>query len=310
MKPMIPALLLLAMGSAQAAPIAMEDQSQLKVPDVQVAPQFMPPAESELPDNAFGKTVREGHALFVDTRRLMPEAVGNGMNCSNCHLDQGRLAHSAPLWGAYPMYPAYRKKNDKVNTYAERIQGCFQFSMNGKPPAADSPQMTALAVYSYWLSTKAPTGVEIAGRGYPEVPPPKGGYDFKRGQQVYREQCAICHGDSGEGQKVAGGYVMPPLWGKDSYNWGAGMHRINTAASFIKHNMPLGKPGSLSDQQAWDVAAWINRHERPQDPRLVDGSVEKTRLKFHANDGVNLYGQHVDGVLVGQGTARHPEGGR
>ena len=69
------------------------------------------------------------------------------------------------------------------------------------------------------------------------------------------------------------------------------MHRINTAASFIKHNMPLGRPGSLSDQQAWDVAAWINRHERPQDPRLVEGSIEKTRLKFHANDGVNLYGQ-------------------
>lgn len=62
-----------------------------------------------------------------------------------------------------------------------------------------------------------------------------------------------------------------------------------------------GKPGSLSDQQAWDVAAWINRHERPQDPRLVEGSVEKTRVKFHANDGVNLYGQKVDGVLVGQG---------
>lgn len=244
MKPMIPALLLLAMGTAHAAQIAMEDQSQLKVPGVQAAPQFVPPAESELPDNAFGKMVREGHALFVDTRRLMPEAVGNGMNCSNCHLDQGRLAHSAPMWGAYPMYPAYRKKNDKVNTYAERIQGCFQFSMNGKPPAADSPQMTALAVYSYWLSTKAPTGVEIAGRGYPEVPQPKGGYDFKRGQQVYREQCAICHGDNGEGQKVAGEYVMPPLWGKDSYNWGAGMHRINTAASFIKYNMPLGNPNA------------------------------------------------------------------
>jgi len=302
MKPLLPSLLLLAMGSAQAAQIAMEDQSQLKVPGVQAAPQFVPPAESDLPDNAFGKMVREGHALFVDTRRLMPEAVGNGMNCSNCHLDQGRLAHSAPMWGAYPMYPAYRKKNDKVNTYAERIQGCFQFSMNGKPPAADSPQMTALAVYSYWLSTKAPTGVEIAGRGYPEVAQPKGGYDFKRGQQVYREQCAICHGDNGEGQKVAGEYVMPPLWGKDSYNWGAGMHRINTAASFIKYNMPLGKPGSLSDQQAWDVAAWINRHERPQDPRLVEGSIEKTRLKFHANDGVNLYGQKLDGVLIGQGS--------
>ena len=77
--------------------------------------------------------------------------------------------------GRVPHVPAYRKKNDKVNTFAERIQGCFQFSMNGKPPAADSPQMTALSVYAYWLSTKAPTGVEIAGRGYPEVAQPAGG---------------------------------------------------------------------------------------------------------------------------------------
>ena len=291
----------IALG-AQAAPIAMEDQSQLKVTGSQAAPVFMPPAESELPDNAFGHKVREGHALFVDTRRLMPGAVGNGMNCSNCHLDQGRMAHSAPLWGAYPMYPAYRRKNDKVNTFAERIQGCFQFSMNGTPPAADSAQMTALAVYAYWLASTAPIGVETSGRGYPEVPQPAGGFDFKRGQQVYQAHCAICHGEQGEGQQVAGDYVMPPLWGKDSYNWGAGMHRVNTAASFIKHNMPLGKPGSLSDQQAWDVAAWINRHERPQDPRLVEGSVEKTRVKFHADDGVNLYGQRVDGVLIGVGT--------
>gem|GEM_PF-6388561 len=110
MKPMIPALLLLAMGSAQAAQIAMEDQSQLKVPGVQAAPQFVPPAESELPDNAFGKIVREGHALFVDTRRLMPEAVGNGMNCSNCHLDQGRLAHSAPMWGRTRCIPLTARK--------------------------------------------------------------------------------------------------------------------------------------------------------------------------------------------------------
>lgn len=99
MKPMIPSLLLLALGSAQAAPIAMEDQSQLKVPGSHAPAMFTPPSETDLPDNAFGKMVREGHALFVDTRRLMPEAVGNGMNCSNCHLDQGRLAYSAPLWG-------------------------------------------------------------------------------------------------------------------------------------------------------------------------------------------------------------------
>jgi thiosulfate dehydrogenase len=133
------------------------------------------------------------------------------------------------------------------------------------------------------------------------VAQPAKGYDLSGGAQVYKGQCAVCHGPEGQGQKVGDSYVMPPLWGKDSYNWGAGMHRINTAASFIKHNMPLGKGGSLSDQQAWDVAAYVNSHERPQDPRLVDGSVEKTRVKFHANDGVNLYGQTVEGVLIGQG---------
>lgn len=113
MKPLLPSLLLLAMGSAQAAQIAMEDQSQLKVPGVQAAPQFVPPAESDLPDNAFGKMVREGHALFVDTRRLMPEAVGNGMNCSNCHLDQGRLAHSAPMWGRTRCTPRTARKTTR-----------------------------------------------------------------------------------------------------------------------------------------------------------------------------------------------------
>lgn len=133
--------------------------------------------------------------------------------------------------------------------------------------------------------------------------PPEGGYSIERGAKVYAAQCAICHGADSQGQMALGQTVFPPLWGAQSFNWGAGMHRINTAASFIKYNMPLGKPGTLSDRDAWDVAAFMNSHERerPQDPRLVDGSVEKTRQKFHANDGVNLYGQKVNGVLLGQG---------
>lgn len=298
--PLAVALLSLDVGAASTV---MDDQSELQTPATAAdhGQYFQPPAEHELPDNAFGKMVRQGYSLFVDTKRQAPAFVGNGLNCSNCHLDQGRLANSAPLWGAYPLYPAYRKKNDKVNTFAERLQGCFQYSMNGKPPAADSPEITALSVYAYWLASKAPIGVELPGRGYPEVAKPAKGYDIAQGGQVYKAQCAVCHGDAGQGQKVGQDYVMPPLWGKDSYNWGAGMHRINTAASFIKYNMPLGKAQTLSDQQAWDVAAFINSHERPQDPRLIDGSIEKTRVKFHANDGVNLYGQTVNGVLIGQG---------
>jgi thiosulfate dehydrogenase len=262
---------------------------------------FRPPPESDLPDDAFGDLVRRGRAIFVDTRNEAAEYVGNGMACANCHLEQGRRADSAPLWASYTMYPAYRRKNDRVNSYAERLQGCFQFSMNGKAPPADGEVIAALSAFSYWMARGAPTGVELAGRGYPEVPQPAGGFDIAQGRQVYEAKCAICHGDDGQGRKVEGDYVFPPLWGADSYNWGAGMHRINTAAAFIKANMPLGKGGSLSDAEAWNVAAFMNSHERPQDPRLVDGSVEKTRERFHANDGVNLYGVTVNGVLLGQG---------
>ncbi|KAF2407261.1 hypothetical protein PSAN_41900 [Pseudomonas antarctica] len=194
--------LLLALPT-HAATIAMEDQSQLQPSAAHSAThQFQPPEESELPDNAYGKLVRQGYALFVDTKRLAPQFVGNGLNCSNCHLDQGRLANSAPLWGAYPMYPAYRKKNDKVNTFAERLQGCFQFSMNGgTPPAADSPQITALSVYAYWLASKAPLGVELPGRGYPDVAQPAKGYNLGQGAEVYQGQCAVCQAPRGRGRR-------------------------------------------------------------------------------------------------------------
>ncbi len=281
----------------------LDDQTQLpKAPaKVNNTSYFKPPLESELQGNAFGELVRRGEAIFVNTKALAPDYVGNGMACVNCHLDRGRKANSGPLWSAYTMYPAYRKKSNKVNTYTERMQGCFQFSMNGTAPPADSEILTALTAYSYWLSTGAPTGKSLPGRGFDEPPPPPGGFDIARGKVVYDAQCALCHGEQGAGKKVGSTYVFPPVWGKDSYNWGAGMHRVNTAAGFIQHNMPLGRGETMSDQQAWDVAAFINMHERPQDPRIVNGDIELTRKRFHDGDGTNLYGTVIDGVLIGQG---------
>ncbi len=157
---------LLTLPVAAQTKVPMDDQSEL-APAVALSEgesYFEPPLERDLPDNAFGDLVREGRAIFVETRSLASEYVGNGMNCTNCHMDQGRKANSAPLWGAYPMYPAYRTKNDKVNTYVERMQGCFQFSMNGKVPPAEGHVMNALSAYSYWLSTGAPVAQELPGR--------------------------------------------------------------------------------------------------------------------------------------------------
>jgi len=259
-------------------------------------PTFTPPSEADIPDNEFGKIVRQGKNIFEDTQNYAKQYVGNGMNCVNCHLASGRKADSSPLWGAYVRYPAYRAKNNKVNTYEERIQGCFKFSMNGKAPAADSPEMVALVTYSYWLSTGAPVGAKLKGAGYPELPKPAITPDAARGKTVYTENCQVCHGANGEGKKADGKSVFPPLWGPESFNWGAGMHRINTAAAFIKANMPLSKSDTLTDQQAWDVATFVMSHERPQDPRFK-GDVAQTKKEYH--DENCRYGETVDGKLLG-----------
>jgi thiosulfate dehydrogenase len=242
--------------------------------------------------------VRQGRDLFVNTQQLRGENVFNGQNCVNCHLDAGRLASSAPMWAAFGMYPAYRGKNDKVNTLSERIQGCFTYSMNGIPPESGDGTLVAMETYFHWLSTGAPINQALPGRGYVKLEKPEGGYDRERGGKLYTAQCAVCHGDDGNGQQVAGQVVFPPLWGDGAYNWGAGMHRVNTAAGFIKANMPLGKPNSLSDQDAWDLAAFVNSHERPQDPRRRNqDSLDSTAKTFHNHDG--FYGKELNGKRMG-----------
>src|SRR3546814_9103715 len=86
--------------------------------------------------------------------------------------------------------------------------------MNGKPPPADGQVIAALTAFSYWLATGALLGQELPGRAYPEVPQPAGGFDLAKGKVIYTQQCAVCHGNEGDGQKAGNDYVFPPLWEK------------------------------------------------------------------------------------------------
>lgn len=258
--------------------------------------QFTPPNEDGFPADKFGDLVREGKDLFVHTDKLRDKYVGNGLKCVNCHLDAGRHANSSPLWAAYTTYPAFRIKTGRVDTFEERLQGCFKYSMNGAAPPAGSHELAALTTYSYWLATSAPVGVSLPGRGYPKLKKPAQTPSIERGAKVYVANCVICHGENGGGTQIDAAYVFPPLWGKDSFNWGAGMHRVDTAAGFIKANMPLGKPNSLSDQEAWDVASFVNSRERPQDPRF-SGDVAATKKTYHEENC--HYGDWVDGHVLG-----------
>jgi thiosulfate dehydrogenase len=265
---------------------------------------FAPPDDTAIPNDAFGKEVALGRDLFVNTGVAAPQFVGNDLKCSNCHLDRGRLANSAPLWGAYVLFPQYRAKNGRVNTFQERMQGCFKYSMNGKAPALGDPVLVALESYAAFLARGAPLGAKLPGHGYLKLGRPALAPNFGRGQDVYAANCAMCHGNDGAGQRADGATVFPPVWGARSYNWGAGMADINNAAGFIKANMPLSQGGKLTDQQAWDVAAYVDSQPRPQDPRFIT-STEVTRAKFH-NDGLSMYGKTANGVLLGANTGNPP----
>jgi thiosulfate dehydrogenase len=260
-------------------------------------PSFAPPPRADMPKGPFGDAVKLGENIFRHTTVYAHGVIGDALNCSNCHLDAGRLAGSAPMWAAYTGYPAYRKKNRKVNNFGMRLQGCFRFSENGRVPALDSKTIIALEAYSFWLAKNAPTGAHLAGRGYPRLAAAAESPDYARGRTVYRQDCSLCHGARGQGQYARGQTVFPPLWGTKSFNWGAGMGSVKNAAEFIYANMPFGAVGTLSVQQAWDVAQYVDSHDRPQDPRF-SGSVAATRKAFH-DSKFSMYGRKVNGHLLG-----------
>jgi thiosulfate dehydrogenase len=240
---------------------------------------FQPSLDREIPDGEFGEAVRRGREIFMNTGTNAADFVGNDLACTNCHLDAGRRPNAAPMWAAAVKYPAYRSKNEMINTMEDRVHGCFTYSMNaqdspsGGPPPRGSQIYKDLESYFFWLAQGAPIDTHLPGAGYPELEKTELGTDKQRGEAVFAANCAACHGDEGQGTKdLNGRTIFPPLWGERSFNWGAGMHRTSTAAGFIKANMPLGKPYSLTDQEAWDVAAYITSKDRPIDPRDVDKS--------------------------------------
>ncbi len=261
-------------------------------------PPTFTPSDRPIPNDEFGKVVQLGRKIFDDPTRYAGQYVGNELHCESCHLDEGRHVGSAPLWAAYVSYPAYRAKNHHINTFEERLQGCFRFSMNGKAPPLGDPVLVALETYAYWMALGAPVDPKIAGRGYQVPAKPALPADYERGSKVYARNCALCHGGDGAGQKDDEGHMtFPALWGAGSFNWGAGMGNVGNAAGFIKSNMPLGRGGALSDQEAWDVAQFMDSHERPQDPRYT-GTVAETRAQFH-DDVDSMYGRTVNGHLLG-----------
>lgn len=218
---------------------------------------LQPPDVSSIPSGPLGQSIRLGMKIIMNTPKYAASYVGNDMKCNDCHLKGGTVAYASPLAGVTTLFPAYTGRSGRVISMQERIRECFVRSENGKPIPDDSPEMVAMIAYMSWLSKGVPTGSTVEGQGLLPLQAPKR-VDGAAGAMVYAKTCAPCH--SPEGTGVPG--MFPPLWGPRSFNDGAGMSQVRKMASFVKANMPPNNPGSLTVQQAFDVAAYVSAKPR------------------------------------------------
>ncbi len=275
MKPMLITLTALV---AAAAPLQALAQAGTPANEVNLLGRAVPDP-AQLSAGPQKELVLYGQALSTRTfATIGPEVAdpkmrhaGNNLACTSCHQGSATKPFAMPWVGVSATFPQYRAREDDISTVEERVNGCMQRSMNGKPLALDSREMKAYTAYIAFLSQGVPVGGSVKGAATPPAKMPNRRADTDAGKLVYGAKCAACHGADGQGQRVgkagdAQGYTFPPLWGADSFNTGAGMNRLVMAARFIQANMPLGASHDatqLSVDEAYDVAAHMVSQPRP-----------------------------------------------
>jgi len=289
----------LATGAAlaqQAAPPVGSEAATPAAANARIAIWDIPDVD-HLPDDAHGRLVRYGRSILEATaRHIGPDApdpamrfAGNNLACASCHLNAGRKKFGLPLVAAAADYPAYSARTGQMASLEDRLDNCMVRSMNGRPMPRDAAPMRALVAYLRVLSSALPKDARIEGAGAGAIPELDRPADPQRGARVYAQNCVFCHRSGGEGLRrnpvdASFGYGVPPLWGPDSFNDGAGMNRLITIANFVHDNMPNGTDWLmpvLSAEEAWDVAAYVVSQPRPSRaafaadfPNLLDKPVD------------------------------------
>lgn len=220
---------------------------------------YRPPVVDSTPDDAFETAVYRGLGILTRTGDSLPRYVGANLNCTSCHLDEGRRPEAIPLVGVFARYPKYMDRTGAVVPLEDRINYCFTRSLAGSRLPPDSREMQDIVAYLAFISRGVPNGSHVRGEGLARIRVLDG--DSARGQRIFADNCARCHGSSGAGMGL-----IPALWGPRSYSIGASMARQERAAAFIRRNMPFDRPGTLTDQQAFDVARYITSMPRPDSP--------------------------------------------
>ena len=248
---------------ASASTTALEKEALWHAPDT-----------ASIPDNDKGELIRYGRELIAHTSvylgpRGKVRKISNGMNCQNCHLKAGTVPFGNNYARVASSYPKWRNRSGMVEGYEKRVNDCIERSLNGQHLDPDSREMQAMVAYLTWVGKGVQKGETLPGFGLVELEPLNRPANTEKGKSVYEKYCARCHGDEGEGQLAESGleWTYPPLYGENSYNIGAGLYRLSKFASYVKANMPYGitfENPFLTDEEAWDVAAYVNSMPRPE----------------------------------------------
>lgn len=248
--------------------VEKKSSKQIKVVDWIAPDTLLIPATKE------GDLIRYGRELILYTARFLGPAgtvgqISNGMNCNNCHLEAGTRFLGNNFSMVAVTYPLYRNRSGKLESVEMRINDCFERSLNGKKLSDTSKEMKALISYMIWLGKGVIKGEKTAGSGVEKLPFMNRPADTVKGKIVYLTFCQRCHGRNGQGKSENSNkeFIYPPLWGKNSFNVGAGIYQISKFSGYIKNNMPFGttyKNAVLTNEQALDVAAYVNSQPRPQ----------------------------------------------
>jgi thiosulfate dehydrogenase len=228
---------------------------------------------TDIKDAALANDVVYGRELIVHTAKYLgPQGsvsqITNGLNCQNCHLEAGTKPWGNNYGSVASTYPKMRPRSGKMEDVFKRVNDCMERSLNGQALDTNSRELHAIRSYILYAGGNVPKKQKAIGSGLHDLPYLDRAADPDRGKQVYVQRCESCHGQNGLGASQADlpEYTYPPLWGQNSYNDGAGLFRISNLAKYVKFNMPLGVTWEnplLSDEEAWDVAAYVNSQLRP-----------------------------------------------
>ncbi len=217
----------------------------------------------------YGQDIIAHTAIYFGPKGSIAQ-ISNGMNCQNCHLNAGRKNWGNNYSAVFSTYPKFRSRSGEVEGIYKRVSDCFERSLNGSAPDSNSKEYKAIYAYIKWIGQNVKKGEKPKGVGIEKISFLNRAADPEKGKQVYIAQCQSCHGANGEGQLTLAktSYEYPPLWGEHSYNIGAGLFRISNFAGYVKSNMPFNiathNDPKLSNEEAWDVAAFVNSQPRPK----------------------------------------------